>query len=440
MSAPPRPAPIRVLRRRAARAALRWRRRAVFWLGAVATGAVAVLFAWGSDRALQLWQLAAGHWQAWRWLAPAAVLATVAWLTRTLFRGAQGSGIPQTIAALRLQLPAERDALLSLRIAAGKLLLTMLALAGGASVGREGPTVQVGASIMHSLRRFARFSRMDVDRGLILAGGAAGVAAAFNTPLAGIVFALEELSRSFEERTSGTLLMAVILAGVTSVVLAGNYTYFGISQATLPTPAAWLAVPVCGVAGGLAGGLFARAMLSMARGLPGRMGDWQLRRPLAFAAACGLCLALLGWLADGTTFGTGYAQARAIVQHDALPLHGFAVFKALATLVSYVAGIPGGIFAPSLAVGAALGGELAPWLPMAPAGAMAVLTMAAYFAGVVQAPLTALVIVTEMTGNRSLTLPLMGAALIGRATSALLCRASLYRSLAEQFLPRPSRS
>jgi len=99
-----------------------------------------------------------------------------------------------------------------------------------------------------------------------------------------------------------------------------------------------------------------------------------------------------------------------------------------------VAGIPGGIFAPSLAVGAALGSELGPWLPMTPYGAVVVLTMAAYFAGVVQAPLTALVIVTEMTGNRGLTLPLMGAVLIGRGASASVCRQGLYRTLARPFL------
>jgi len=119
-----------------------------------------------------------------------------------------------------------------------------------ASIGREGPTVQIGASIMHSLRRFTRFSVADIDRGLILAGGAAGIAAAFNTPLAGVVFAIEELSRSFEERTSGTIYTAVIVADVTSVALVGNYTYFGSTQASLTDPRMWVVVPVCGLLGG----------------------------------------------------------------------------------------------------------------------------------------------------------------------------------------------
>jgi H+/Cl- antiporter ClcA len=414
-----------------------WLRRIVFWGGAVAAGAVAVAFARGSDLALELFHWSAGRSVLWSWLAPPVGLAAVAWLTRRFFSGAQGSGIPQTIAALALPTPAARDRLLSMRIAAGKFLLTLLGLASGASIGREGPTVQIGASIMHSLGRLARFPAADVDRGLILAGGAAGVAAAFNTPLAGIVFAIEELARSFEERTSGTIFSAVIIAGVTSVAMLGDYTYFGSTQAALTEPRMWLAVPVCGVLGGLAGGLFARCMLRARRGLPGWAGSLQATTPVRFAFLCGIVVAILGWASSGATFGTGYAEARALVQQESLPTLWFPLAKAGATLASYVTGIPAGIFAPSLAVGAGLGGALSLYIQVAPLGAMVVLTMAAYFAGVVQAPLTALVIVSEMTGNRGLTLPLMAVAFIGRGASALVCRESLYRALATSFLNTP---
>jgi len=123
------------------------------------------------------------------------------------------------------------------------------------------------------------------------------------------------------------------------------------------------------------------------------------------------------------------------VQEHGIFSDAFAPLKALATLASYATGIPGGIFAPSLAVGAGLGGTLSHFLPYAPAGAIVLLTMAAYFSGVVQAPLTALVIVSEMTRNRDLTLPLMAVALTGRGASALVCRESLYRALSVQFLP-----
>lgn len=417
-----------------------WLRSLVFWGGALATGATAVAFARLSDMALGLFHSASRANFMWAWLAPPVGLALVAWLTQSLFPGTRGSGIPQTIAALLLPNTGARDKLLSMRIALGKLILTLAALLSGASIGREGPTVQIGASIMHSLRRFTRFSVADVDRGLILAGGAAGIAAAFNTPLAGIVFAIEELSRSFEERTSGTIYTAVIVAGITSVALVGNYTYFGSTHAALTEPRMWLVVPICGLVGGIAGGTFSRCMLALRRPLPGIVGTLKNHAPVRFALLCGVVVAVIGWASSGATFGTGYGEARALVQQEAVPSNSFALLKALATLASYVTGIPGGIFAPSLAVGAGLGGTLSLYLPYAPGGAIVLLTMAAYFAGVVQAPLTALVIVSEMTGNRDLTLPLMTATLIGRGASAVVCRESLYRALALQFLPHESRT
>ncbi len=412
----------------------KWQRRVVFWGGAVATGVAAVLFAMGSDLAMAAFTKSKEWMPWWPFLAAPIGLALSAWLTQRVFIGTEGSGIPQTIAALSLPTEEARNQLLSMKIAVGKVLLTLLALASGASIGREGPTVQIGASIMHSLRRFARFSVADVDRGLILAGGAAGVAAAFNTPLAGVVFAIEELSRSFEERTSGTIVAAVIVAGVTSLSVVGNYTYFGTTSAVMNESRMWLAVPLCAITGGLLGGVFSLALINLGKKLPNRLQTLRLQRPILFAAGCGTLIALIGWASMGTTFGTGYAEAKLLLQNEAEPATGFALWKALATLVSYISGIPGGLFAPSLAVGAGIGAHLHTWFPIAPTGAMVVLSMAAYFSGVVQAPLTALVIVTEMTGNRGLTLPLMSAALIGRGASALVCRQSLYRTLATRFL------
>ncbi|MBZ0069095.1 MAG: chloride channel protein, partial [Thiobacillus sp.] len=164
----------------------------------------ATAFAWGSDYAHMLFQklIAISPWLPL--LVTPLSLAGVAALTQRYFKGAEGSGIPQTIAAIRMPDGPDRDNVLSLRLALGKMLLTCVGLAGGASVGREGPTVQVGAALLYNLRWLIRFPRHIMERGLVIAGGGAGVAAAFNTPLAGIVFAIEEMARSFEERSSGT--------------------------------------------------------------------------------------------------------------------------------------------------------------------------------------------------------------------------------------------
>jgi H+/Cl- antiporter ClcA len=414
-----------------------WKRRLVFWSGAICVGGVAMLFALGSEYANGFFHRVIGVSPYLPLVVAPAGLALVVYITRRFFPGSEGSGIPQTIAALQMTETSQRDAVLSLRIATGKIMLTMIGLFAGASVGREGPTVQIGASIMHALGRFAHFSRIEMDRGLILAGGAAGVAAAFNTPLAGIVFAIEEMSRSFEQETSGTVLTAVIVAGVVSLAFLGNYTYFGHTSATLGFNEGWIAVLVCGIVGGLLGGSFS-SMLIMAssHGLPGRAGAWLRQHPVALAAACGFALALIGLLSGSTTYGTGYNEAKQIVEGSGSLPESYGLLKMFATVVSYVSGIPGGIFAPSLATGAGVGSNLAALLPYAPAGAVVSLGMVAYFSGVVQAPITAFVIVIEMTDNHGMVLPLMAAALLASAMSRLVCRHSLYKVLAVSFLQR----
>ena len=411
-----------------------WWRRVVFWVGAIIVAVVAIAFAKAADWAgAEFLHLIAGR--IWLPFLIAPVGLTIAFvLTQYVFPGAQGSGIPQTIAALHMHDQATVDRVLSLRVAVGKVLLTLLGLASGASIGREGPTVQVGASIMNALGTLLKLPRLELRRALVLAGGAAGVAAAFNTPLAGIVFAIEELSHSFEARTSGTVFTAVVIAGATTLGLVGNYTYFGQTAAQLSNSAAWMAVIVCSLVGGLAGGIFSQSLIIAAKGLPGRAGQWIIRYPVAFAALCGLLLAIIGTLSGGQTYGTGYAQARDMVEeHSNLPA-AYALLKLAATVVSYVSGIPGGIFAPSLSIGAALGSVLAPLVPSAPVGAMILLGMTAYFSGVVQAPITAAVIVMEMTANQSLMIPLMATSFLSFAVSRLICRRPLYGALARRFL------
>lgn len=412
---------------------MRWKQRLLFWSGAVAVGAMAAFFATGSERAIDWFGrlVAPSPWLAV--LVTPAGLALTAYLTRRYFAGAQGSGIPQTIAALHTDDLALRHRLLSLRVAAGKVALTLLALLSGASLGREGPTVQVGAALMYTLDRFNPAARREFERGLILAGSAAGVAAAFNTPLAGVVFAIEEMSRSYEARTSGTVLTAVIVAGIVSIALLGNYSYFGHTPASLQKLDDWIAVLVCGLAGGLLGGLFSRIVIAAGRGFSGRFGELMRLHPVSLAAIGGVVLAVIGLLAHGSTFGTGYQQAKSLVEGGAELPAAYGVLKLLATLTSFLLGIPGGIFSPSLSIGAGLGENLSVIVPHVPAGAVVILGMVAYFAGVIQAPITAFVIVMEMTDDHAMVVPLMATALIAYGVSRLICPRRLYEALAESF-------
>ncbi len=410
---------------------IRSRQRGLFVLGGIVVGAAAYGIAVLADQAGDAFRTLFARFPYAAFLLTPCGFALSSWLARRFFPNSGGSGIPQAIAARQLAGLAARERLVSLRTAAGKTVLLLVGLLCGASIGREGPTVQVGASIMFAVGRLSPRRQP----GLILAGASAGVSAAFNTPLAGIVFGIEEMSRSFEARASGTIIGCVIAAGLTSLALQGDYTYFGITHAVLgPSVQGWLAVPILGVAGGLLGGGFSRVLILFGGGPPGRVGAAIRRHPVAFAAACGLFVAACGWLSGGTVFGTGYLQAQALVQGQGAMPAAFGVLKLLATVASSVSGIPGGIFAPSLAVGAGLGANVALLLPSAPTQALVVLGMVAYFAGVVQAPITAFVIVAEMTGDHAMVVPLMLTALIAFAMSRLVCHEGVYHALAHNFV------
>ena len=410
----------------------RLQRRAIFLLGGVVVGAAAVALALLADQAQIAFAILLSKSRYASLVVTPVGFAAAVFVTNRYFPNSQGSGIPQAIAARQLTDQAARQSLVSLRIAIGKILLTLFGLLCGASVGREGPTVQVGASIMFALGRFSPRRQP----GLILAGAAAGVAAAFNTPLAGIVFGIEEMSRAFEVRTSSLIIGTVIAAGLTSIALMGNYTYFGTSPMALRHGMDWLAIPVCGVVGGLAGGLFSRILITMARGLPNGIGPALKRNSLAFAFACGLAVAVCGLISGDTIYGTGYSQVKAALENGATLPPDFGLLKFLATTFAAISGIPGGIFAPSLAIGAGIGTNIAALFHDAPLAAIMLLGMVSYFAGVVQAPITAFVIVTEMTDNHAMVVPLMAAALIAHATSKLVCEEGIYHALAKGFVER----
>jgi H+/Cl- antiporter ClcA len=408
------------------------RRRIAFIAGGVAVGLAASLFAILSDKA----QSAAFGWiERWPWLplflTPAG-FAAITYVTRRFVPHAKGSGIPQTIAARHVRGSALSRQLVSLRVAIGKIALTLLGLLCGASTGREGPTVQIGAAIMSAVGDLTRIQRT----GLLLAGASAGVAAAFNTPLAGIVFGIEEMSQSYERRSSGLTLAAIIVAGITAMAVLGNYTYFGLITVKFPETSQWFAIPVCGAVGGLLGGAFSRCVVAIARGLPGKCGRFIAERPIVFAALCGLGVAVCGLASGSSIYGTGYNQARGLLDATSSVPHGFGIIKILATFLSTISGIPGGIFSPSLAIGAGLGANIATVFPHVDPAVLLLMGMVAYLTGVVQAPITAFVIVSEMTDAHDMIIPLMATALVAHSVSRLIIKKGIYHALAAGILDR----
>ncbi|MDH5446162.1 MAG: chloride channel protein [Gammaproteobacteria bacterium] len=410
----------------------KWKLRIIFWSFTIGIGAIAALFSLGGAYAdkfyFQLYQ--SSPLLAYS-LTPLG-LAFLAWLTRKHFSGTEGSGIPQMIAAMTSREGKISSMVLSLRIAFSKIILTCGGLLCGASIGTIGPTIQVGASIMYSIRQYFPLRDVDMRQLLITAGGAAGISAAFNNPLAGILFAIEELRRNFRGQTSSTLIIAIVLAGLTTLAILGRYSFFGISSASMPASlSVWPAIVLCAIAGGLLGGLFSQSLIFGAR----KIGPIAQQHPIYVALICGLLLSLIGYLSGGHVYGTGYAESQRLMDGGELST-AYPLLKLLATVVSYLSGIPGGIFTPSLSIGAGLGAELGQIFTNIPQQTLLLLGMVSYFTGVVQTPLTAFVIVMEMTNSSSMVLPLMAAALIAKGASHLVCPRPIYQILAEAYLAR----
>ena len=324
-----------------------------------------------------------------------------------------------------------RERLIGMKVALGKIVLTILGVLAGASIGREGPTVQIGAAIMLLC---ATYGGLRGQRGVALAGAAAGIAAAFNTPMAGIIFAIEEMARSFEHRNSSIILIAIVFAGAASMSILGNYEYFGYTDVDLNIVHDGFGILGIGILGGVIGGVFARMLIDGEGQIRNSFGGFGVKHPIAFAALCGLGVAAIGISSGGLTYGSGYALGHDLLHETLKPEWWMLPAKFFAAFLSSVSGIPGGIFSPSLSVGAALGGMYTLFTNTIPVAGAVLLGMVSYLAGVTQAPITAFVIVLEITGRVVDPVPLIATAALASGISRLISRQSLYHALAHNFL------
>ena len=419
----------------------RWAARAVVLLFAALSGLSVVALTWLGEHALDAFYALQGRawWSPLLWTPLCTAL--VVWATRRWWPGAAGSGIPQVLAGLEPALPrSSRRRFVSLRLSLGKILTTAGSLVAGLSVGREGPSVQIAAGVMHHARRWLPARTAINEHGLMVAGGAAGVAAAFNTPLGGVMFAIEELTRRPEQRSSGLLMAAIVLAGLIAVSIYGNNAYFGVMQVT---SLSWSLLPpalLVALLSGLLGGLFSRLLI---RSLTGQGQDrwsrWRCLYPVRFAAGCGLAVAVIGVASQGATLGSGYQTTRQLLEGQDTTSGLYVLLRFVATWLSAWSGAPGGIFAPALAIGAGVGSDVAAWTGHPAATALIALGMVGFLAAVTQAPITAFIIVMEMVDGHTMVLSLMACALLSSGLSRLLSP-SLYGRLASHMLatPRPA--
>jgi chloride channel protein, CIC family len=361
----------------------------------------------------------------------AAAGAFGAWLVRRFSESAAGSGIPRVEAEIRDGLPSAPFILVPVKFAGG-----LAAIGAGFALGREGPCVQMGAKAAHFLAEV--FGRNSADcRSLTAAGAGAGLAAAFNAPLAGAAFVLEELTRQFETRDAIAALGASGSAIVAARLLTGPAPDFIVTAVSYPTPSDNLLCFALGVAAGVLGVVYSRVLLGALA-----IADHLARWPVEFRAALvGVAVGAVAWFAPGLAGGGDALTQRTLDGTEPfalLPL--FFVFRLVLGAASYAAGTPGGLFAPLLVLGAQMGfffGGLfdpGPADPISHAAAFAIVGMAALFTAVVRAPLTGMILVTEMTNNSTLLLPMLAACFSAMAVATMLREPPIYDSLKERLL------
>jgi H+/Cl- antiporter ClcA len=408
------------------RAGRQWIDRSTVLAYAALTGLLVVGFTFLAEaasegfRQLEHWS-PLGSYLALIW-TPTLTIA-VLWWTRRFAPGALGSGIPQVVRALDEDLQAPQQApLVSLRLSINKIFLVSTGLLAGLSIGREGPTVQVGAGAMVHARRWLS-PRSGVDaHDLMVAGAAAGIAAAFNTPLGGVVFALEQLTLRRGVSHSSLVIASIVLAGLVAVAVFGNETYFGSLSVQDLSRSLILPGLLVAVISGLAGGLFARLIVASLRGLPDRFSRWRTRFPYRFAAGCGLAVAVIGLVTHGATAGAGYLATKALLQGEAELPGVYTLLKFCATWFSAWSGVPAGVFAPSLAIGAGIGHDIALMTGVSQQEAIPLIAlgMVSFLAATTAGPITAFIIVMEMVSGHAMVLSLMACALLANGVARLV--------------------
>lgn len=356
------------------------------------------------------------------------------WMVERLAPGTSGSGIPQVKAAL-----AAFPTPLNFRVAAVKLISTIVALGSGLSLGRQGPTVHVGAALAAQLSRWVPASA-EYRRQLIAAGAAAGLAAGFNAPIAGVLFVVEELLQDVSNLTLGTAIVASFIGAVVSRLLGGHSLSLNLAATAYQTSFSFQEIPLFILLGVLAGGLGAL----FSRGILLSLNFSRRLLPVGFTWRIGLAglvsgltlAALPDFLRDNAALREFLVVGESDLQSTAIAF----VSKFGLTLVAYGSGAPGGIFAPALLLGSALGdlvSDLVRWLPtlglplpaVGSTTTYALAGMGAFFSAVTRGPITAIVIVFEMTTDFNLVLPLMIASVVSYLVAERIFASSIYHHL-----------
>lgn len=409
-----------------------------FWIGSIITGLIAVIYA-------QLFSYGEGllhkilDWHLWMIfiIAPSGFVLSW-WLVKKYAPLARGSGIPQVMASVELANPRDNyliKKLLSFRILLIKVISSFVLVMSGGAIGREGPTIQIAGSIFRKVYEFLPDWWPKVSKkNMILTGAAAGLSAAFNTPLGGIVFAVEELSKTHINYFKTALFTAVIIAGLTAQTLAGSYLYLGYPKTQGVT--LWIMFPIIFVSG-IAGILSSQLSIAMLK-----INRWKKKLKtdssnIIFLIICGLIVAAIAYFLNRDILGSGKEIIERVLFTDNKQEAWYVpVLRMLGPALAFTSGGAGGIFAPALSTGASLGSVFADLMNLTDneTNVLILAGMVAFLTGITRAPFTSAILVLEMTDRHSLIFHLMLAGMMSSIFSLLVSRHSLYEELKVTFL------
>lgn len=409
-----------------------------FWVASTLTGLVAVLYA-------KLFALAENgtsyilHTRGWLLFIVSPLCFIAAWwVVKRWAPYSRGSGIPQVMAAIELANPKYNEKvnkLLSLRILLVKFISSLTMAFGGGVIGREGPTIQVAGCIFRKINEWlpAWWPKIS-KRNMIMTGAAAGLAAAFNTPLGGIVFAVEELTRIHISYFKTALFTAIIIAGLTAQALLGPYLYLGYPDISHLSSYILPCIALVALLSGLAGSLMSKCILGIFRWKEKFRLD---RQHILYVAVCALILVTLAVFVNERTLGSGKELMTTSLFTKAKYTSWYMPFLRIAgPLFSFTTGAAGGIFAPALSAGASIGATLSGWLHLADTDTniLVLSGMVAFLTGVTRTPFTSAILVLEMTDRHNVIFHLMLAGMIASLVSMLVDKHSLYDHLKYQYM------
>jgi H+/Cl- antiporter ClcA len=402
-----------------------------FWMSALFTGIVAVIYARFFGLAENIWNLI---YKTNPWLllliTPVCFLLSW-WLVKKFAPFSGGSGIPQVMASLESVGPLSKgiSKLLSMRVIIIKFLSSIIMVAGGGAVGREGPTIQIAGSVFKKVNDFLPvwWPRIS-EKNMIVSGAAAGLAAAFNSPLAGIVFAIEELSKIHFNEFKVHVFSGVIIAGITVQTLFGSYLYIGVPNISVFPFTTHFAVVMVAVICALFAGLMSKIMLFILQ----RKGSFTNLNHVLYLITGALAIAIMAIYINESILGSGrWLMTSTLLSENKHVEWYVPLLRISGNILSFTSGASGGIFAPALSNGASIGAVISGWLHFSPSETNILILsgMVAFLTGVTRAPFTCAIVVLEMTDSNSMILFFMLSAIVSNIASLIIDKHSIYEYL-----------